>query len=257
MVIPLFNESANIPGLIKSLDELTKSYINKFVIQVVFVDDGSNDDTLTRIHNQSTKITKTVISHGKNLGPGCAFATGFQFINSSIKDGDWVCTLEGDNTSNIELLQQMLQRTREGFDVIFASPYIYGGGFTNTDSIRKFFSFIANTYVREILGIPGIFTVSSFFRLFNAKVIQSLQKIYGSKIITSPGFESMIELTLKLVFIQATISEVPMVLDSNKRIGKSKMPKIKTILGYLLVGLHRRKWWDQYQHSQFIPKKST
>ncbi len=162
--------------------------------------------------------------------------------------------MEGDNTSNVELLNQMFQRSQEGYDVIFASPYMYGGGFTNTDALRRFFSFMANTYVREFLGIPGILTVSSFFRLFKAEVIQSLQKTYMNCIITSNGFECMIELTMKMVFMNTKISEVPMVLDSNKRIGKSKMPKLKTVLGYLRVGINRTKWWKTYQQTQELMK---
>jgi dolichol-phosphate mannosyltransferase len=250
LIIPLLNETANIPKLIESLGKTSLAFSNRFKQLAVFVDDGSVDETAQSIEKLGQNLDKTIIRHNKNQGPGYAFGSAFEYIGPLLHQGDWICTLEGDNTSNVELLNQMFQRSLEGYDVIFASPYMYGGGFTNTDSLRKFFSFMANTYVREFLGIPGIFTVSSFFRLYKAEVILSLQSIYGDRIITSKGFESMIELTIKLVFMQSTISEVPMVLDSNMRIGKSKMPKLKTILGYLLVGLHRRKWWDQYQNPQ-------
>jgi hypothetical protein len=39
-----------------------------------------------------------------------------------------------------------------------------------------------------------------------------------------------------------TISEIPMILDANQRVGKSKMKIIRTILGYLRVWKYRKRW---------------
>jgi dolichol-phosphate mannosyltransferase len=250
LVIPLFNESANIQRLSDSLRTTSGKLSTRYKVHIIFVDDGSWDGTPATIEEFCRDLQKTIIHHEQNMGPGYAFGSAFEFVGHLLKSGDWVCTMEGDNTSNIDLLNQMFQRSLEGYDVMFASPYMYGGGFTNTDGLRKFFSFMANTYVREFLGIPGIFTVSSFFRLHKGEVIQSLQKVYGDRIISSTGFECMIEMTMKLVFMKARISEVPMVLDSSKRIGKSKMPKMRTVLGYFKVGLQRNLWWKTFQQNQ-------
>lgn len=247
LVIPVLNEAPNLPRLSESLRVTTASFQDRYRTHIIFVDDGSIDDTIKAISANCHDLETSVIRHEINQGPGYAFGSAFEYLGDRLKPGDWVCTMEGDNTSNINLLNQMFQRTGEGYEVIFASPYMYGGGFTNTDFFRRFFSFMANTYVREFLGIPGIFTVSSFFRLYKAEVLQALQKIYGKRIIASKGFECMIELSMKLVFRNTKISEVPMVLDSNKRIGKSKMKKLKTVWGYIQVGLNRRKWWKIYR----------
>jgi dolichol-phosphate mannosyltransferase len=249
LIIPVYNEAANIQKLSEALRNTSVFFSNRFIQHIVFIDDGSVDNTVQCIEGLCSDLEKTIIKLEQNQGPGFAFASAFEYIGPKLHQEDWVCTMEGDNTSNVEILNQMFQRSMEGYNVIFASPYIYGGGFTNTNPLRRFFSFMANTYVRELLGIPGIFTVSSFFRLYKAEVIQSLQKIYGDRIITSKGFECMIELSMKLVFINSRISEVPMILDSNKRIGKSKMPKIKTVLGYFKVGTQKRGWWKSYLQS--------
>lgn len=250
LVIPLFNESANIERLSRSLRTTSAIFSDRYSVHIIFVDDGSTDGTPQVVEKYCGDLQKSIVGHEKNMGPGYAFGSAFEFLGKLLKPDDWVCTLEGDNTSNVDLLNQMFQRAREGYDVIFASPYMYGGGFTNTDGLRRFFSFMANTYVREFLGIPGIFTVSSFFRLYKGDIILSLQKIFGDRIIDSSGFECMIELTMKLVFMNARISEVPMVLDSKKRIGKSKMPKMKTVLGYFKVGLQRKHWQQIYRQYQ-------
>jgi dolichol-phosphate mannosyltransferase len=59
-----------------------------------------------------------------------------------------------------------------------------------------------------------------------------LQLKYGKGIIQMKGFECMVELLAKAISLKLKISEVPMVVDWNKRKGKSKMKVLKTIRGY-------------------------
>ena len=109
--------------------------------------------------------------------------------------------MEGDNTSSTELIHKMIVRMNEGFDVILASPHIYGGGFTETSILRVCLSNLSTLFVSYFLGLKGIFTVSSFFRLYNANIICKIQKEYNSNIIESVGFECMVELLMKMVNI--------------------------------------------------------
>src|ERR1700704_3856744 len=103
------------------------------------------------------------VRHEDNRGPGAAFATGFALFHGRLSPADWVVTIEGDNTSRVELLGQMLTRAQEGFDVVLASPYLYGGGIVNTSLWRTVLSHVANLFVKEALGLHGIMTMSSFF----------------------------------------------------------------------------------------------
>ncbi len=105
-----------------------------------------------------------------------------------------------------------------------------------------FLSHMSNTFVREFLGIHGILTVSSFFRLYRSSVIRDLQLIWGPGIVERSGFECMIELAMKLVHRGTQLSEVPMVLDTSKRVGRSKMKILRTIWGYLTMAKDRRRW---------------
>jgi len=159
-----------------------------------------------------------------------------------LTDEDWVLTIEGDNTSRFELVRQMMRRSEEEYDVILASPYMYGGGIKNTSSVRLILSHVANAFVKEFLGIHGILTMSSFFRLYRGRIITALQKVYGKRILECAGYESMIELLLKLIYIEAAISEVPMVLDTSLRKGKSKMRVLKTMMRYLRIFLIKKRW---------------
>ena len=136
----------------------------------------------------------------------------------------------------------MLTRSREGYDVIFASPYAYGGAILGTNRTRTIVSHIANSIVKGLLDVRGILTVSSFYRLYRGKAVRALQGHYGSGIIECSGFECMVEVVLKLIYLRMTISEVPMILDGKQRIGRSKMRMTRTALGYLRLFWRKRRW---------------
>jgi dolichol-phosphate mannosyltransferase len=241
LIIPVFNEEGNVGNLVESLRVAQCELLPEVDLQVVFVDDGSRDTTVSRIRAAGGGIDVTVLEHGTNKGPGAAFATGFAHCAAFLESQDWIVTMEGDNTSSLDTLKHMLIRRKEGYDVVLASPYLYGGGLANVKAHRAFLSFAANEMVKAMLGIRGIQSFSCFFRLHSAPIIGRLQDIYGPAIIESAGFECMVEMLAKLVRVGARISEVEMVMDWTKRRGASKMNVMKTIRGYFrLFALRKR-----------------
>lgn len=243
VVVPVFNEALNIDDLFDAFSALAKELSNAFSVSFILVDDGSSDDTVKLARQSAGNLDLSVLQHEVNKGPGAAFATGFSHLAGLLSSSDWVITMEGDNTSRHELIQQMLVRSREGFDVVLASPYMYGGGFTQTSFLRKLLSSGANLLVKDLLGIQGILTASSFFRLYRADALIRMQKIFGSGIVERKGFESMVEMVMKMTMLRLTISEVAMQLDSSRRKGKSKMRIMRTIRGYMSLWLSKSKWF--------------
>jgi dolichol-phosphate mannosyltransferase len=240
--VPVLDEAPNIPRLLGNLGRLAGDLRGEMDCRIVFVDDGSTDGTGERIRQEAGSLSVDVLRHETNLGPGRAFATGFRHLGPRLADADWVATMEGDNTSKVDTLRQMLVRRREGFEVVLASPYMYGGGLSNTSLLRLVLSHGANSLIKELLGIHGILTMSSFFRLYSAPVLKRLQARYGDGILETPGFECMVELLAKLIEARATISEVAMPLDGSQRLGNSKMRLLRTIRGYLRLFLVGRRW---------------
>lgn len=242
IVIPIFNGEENIETLAENCKKMIATFQKQKKSIFVFVDDGSIDQTSAYIERYFNFSETVLLKHDKNKGPGRAFATAFQYLASRLTDSDWVLTMEGDNTSSHELVNKMFQRSEEGFDVILASPYIYGGTIINTSNIRKLLSFGANFILKEFLNLRGIFTMSSFFRLFRGSVIRRLQSIFGPKIIESKGFEGVVEMLMKMVSLEMTISEIPQILDTAKRKGNSKMRLVKTTIQFLLLTKHKHRW---------------
>jgi dolichol-phosphate mannosyltransferase len=245
LLVPVFNEAPNIGTLFEGFRQLRDQLADRFPVRYVLVDDGSADGTADVARMESGDLELVVLRHEHNIGPGAAFSTGFSYLAKEMGERDWVITMEGDNTSRHELINQMLTRALEDFEVVLASPYMYGGGITQTSFLRKLLSSGANLVVKDLLDIQGILTVSSFFRLYRARTLLRMQSVFGPGIIERTGFESMVEMVMKMAMLRVTISEVAMVLDSSRRKGKSKMKLLKTILGYLALWRCKRGWIEQ------------
>lgn len=242
IIIPAFNESANLDRLMTSFREITAEFRAKYYLRFIMVDDGSIDNTGILSQKMAKGLDFVLLSHPATMGPGYAFGTAFKYLESHLRTEDWVVTMEGDNTSPLELLKQMFIRTQEGYEVILASPYMYGGRVVITSAMRTFMSHIANVFIEETLGIHGILTMSSFYRLYRGDVLRRLQLCYGPRIVEHKGFESMVELLLKMIYLQVNISEVPMILDTSHRVGKSKMKILPTIYNYLTLWKDKGRW---------------
>lgn len=242
IAVPVLNEAPNLLRLTAAFRDMAERFGDDYTVKFLLIDDGSTDDTAEIARQLTQGLELTVLRHERNLGPGKAFATAYTYLASTLIEGDWVATMEGDNTSRHELLGQMMTRTREGYEVVLASPYAYGGGIENTQAIRVFLSHGANAFLKGGVGIHGLHTMSSFFRLHSATTILRLQRLYGPGIIEHSGFEGVVEMLMKMVMLRITISEVPMVLDTSQRIGKSKMKVMKTMMHYLTLFIDRSKW---------------
>lgn len=247
IVVPVFNEAPNLDSLLNAFGDIVNEIGERFRTQIVLVDDGSSDGTASIACEMAGKLDLQVLTHAVNLGPGCAFATGFAYLAPKLHSDDWVVTMEGDNTSRHELIKHMLVRTKEGYDVVLASPYMYGGGFAETSLLRRILSSGANLVVKDLLEIQGVLTVSSFFRLYRGATILHLQKIFGPGILERAGFESMVEMVMKMMLTGTSISEIAMRLDSSRRKGKSKMKILRTIRGYLALWFRKTEWRNKVQ----------
>jgi dolichol-phosphate mannosyltransferase len=88
IVIPVHNEERNVAPLV---DELGRALAD-FRAEFVFVDDGSTDGTLERLHEAARGDERVRVAHlRRNLGQTAAMAAGF-----SLARGDAVVTLDGD-----------------------------------------------------------------------------------------------------------------------------------------------------------------
>ena len=69
-----------------------------------------------------------------------------------------------------------------------------------------------------------------------------MQRIFGPGVLERTGFESMVEMVMKITMLKLSLSEVAMELDSSLRKGKSKMKFLQTIIGYLVLSNYKQGW---------------
>lgn len=228
-LIPMYNEEGNLATLHDQLSKVDKQGRTPFF---VFSDDGSSDSSVEMVKELFADVQHEVLGDGSNHGPGYAFNTGFTWIVAHSKsEKDLVVTLEADNTSDLGILPQMLTIYDTGFDLVLASVYVQSGGFSKTTAFRKFVSFMGNMLMRLVFGIK-VLTLSSFYRVYSVDLLRKISQ-RNEEIINEKGFICMVEILIKSIRLNADIIEVPMTLNSDARVGKSKMKVFKTTVNYL------------------------
>jgi dolichol-phosphate mannosyltransferase len=233
VVVPAYNEAGNIAAVLEGIRDRVAPL--GLPHRIVVVDDGSTDGTaeLCRRASEAERPVEVLV-HPRNLGPGAAFRSGFLHVLRGADPLDVVLTLEGDTTSDPAVLPRMLHRIwEEGDHIVLASCYLYGGGIKGTRMHRVGLSHIANGLMKKSLGLSGLATLSSFYRVYQVSALQAMAGRYGEGFLTSRGFECMVEILYRAARLGLRISEVPMVLDGSHRAGKSKMRVWKTSLAYL------------------------
>jgi dolichol-phosphate mannosyltransferase len=228
-LVPVYNESPNIAGLAAGLINVLPGKDK----HIVFVNDGSTDDTSEKIEQYFLGSPYTLLVNQINSGPGFSFNVGFShIIEVSKRENDLVVSIEGDNTSDLSILPLMMSLAETwNFDLVLASVYAQGGGFSKTSFLRKLISITANQIFRTVFDVK-VLTLSSFYRVYKVDLLKKIGQRHPS-IVSEKGFLCALELLLKAIGVGARVIEVPMMLKSENRKGKSKMKIVKTSLRYV------------------------
>jgi glycosyltransferase involved in cell wall biosynthesis len=115
LVIPVLNESENIPALWQRLATVCAGIPGK-EFEVIFVDDGSTDGTpecVAKLRAEKN-IRWLLVRLSRNFGHQAAVSAGMQHAS-----GDAVAVLDADLQDPPELLPQFLAKIEEGYDVAY------------------------------------------------------------------------------------------------------------------------------------------
>lgn len=112
IVIPVYNEEQNIKPLLKKLLPVIKSYQN----EIIFVDDGSKDNTAKIIKEEAKKASNIkLVSFLRNFGHQMALTCGYQMAK-----GDCVITLDADLQDPPDIIHNMLGKWQRGAKIVYA-----------------------------------------------------------------------------------------------------------------------------------------
>lgn len=113
IVVPCLNEELNIEPLYERVSRQL-SGVGDF--EIIFVDDGSTDQTLARIKHFAAGDSRVkYISFSKNFGLEAAFRAGFKYASKQ-----WIIQIDADLQSPPEEIPKLIAKARQGYDVVFA-----------------------------------------------------------------------------------------------------------------------------------------
>ncbi|MBE7433587.1 MAG: glycosyltransferase family 2 protein [Anaerolineales bacterium] len=223
IVIPCYNEVENIPKMRDELLPVLARLAEEYSVQVVFVDDGSNDGTLDSFKEAFTStllpnVEFDYLQHQINLGLGAAIRTGLAACQGSM-----IITTDSDGTYHFSSMMGMLKYL-EGADIVTASPYHPDGNVVGVPKYRLLLS-RGSSMIYRLLVEWDIYTYTCLFRAYRREVIDSVP-------FESNGFLFNVELLVKSRFKGFRVVEFPAVLY-RRAFGVSKVKLIQTILDHL------------------------
>lgn len=166
VVVPLFNEARSLETLYgelaAALDDRGQPY------EVIFVDDGSTDESsavLAQLHAETTNVV--VVHLRRNFGKATALQAGFLEAR-----GDVVVTIDADMQDDPAEIPQLLAKLDEGFDLV-------SGWKTrrNDPLARRLFSRLFNWATAVVSGVR-LHDVNCGLKAYRAEVLRGM-RIYG------------------------------------------------------------------------------
>jgi dolichol-phosphate mannosyltransferase len=220
IIIPCFNESDSIPVLRDELSPVVAALRRDRTVEVVFVDDGSDDDTGGLLEAAfAGDADMRVVRHGSNRGLGAALRTGYANARGRI-----VVTADSDATYSFTLIEPLLERMQAGADIVTGSCYHPEGGIENVPGYRIVLSRSASMVYRLIVD-RRIHTYTCMFRAYRRPVLDAVE-------LRADGFLGVTELLVKAVLMGYSVSELPCTLRV-RRYGASKAKLVRTTRAHL------------------------
>jgi glycosyltransferase involved in cell wall biosynthesis len=165
VVVPLFNEEHSLETLYR---EIAGALESQYDFEVIFVDDGSTDGSLSvldRLHAESTNVV--VVHLRRNFGKAAALQAGFLEAR-----GDIVVTIDADLQDDPAEIPRLLAKLDEGFDLVS------GWKTRRNDSLtRRLFSRLFNWSTAVVSGVR-LHDVNCGLKAYRAEVLQGM-RLYG------------------------------------------------------------------------------
>lgn len=233
VIVPCYNEVDNVSKLQDELLPVIEESIifdlandsNEFdSAELIFVDDGSQDGTYSRLKAcfdsySKPGITFKFLKHESNLGLGAAIRTGFSNAN-----GDIIVTVDSDGTYKFSEIPVLLTFLAPEVDIVTASPYHPKGGVIGVPAYRLILS-KGSSFLYRILINWHVHTYTCLFRAYRSKVIRSIA-------FKSDGFLAGTEILIHAMLRGYRVAEFPAVLHTRAH-GVSKARIMQTILAHL------------------------
>lgn len=171
IIIPCYNEAANLPILIGKLDQLA-TVLEKYELNVVFVNDGSHDNSFEILCKESKgRPWITIVGLTRNFGKEAALTAGLD-----VADGDALIFMDSDLQHPPEVILKFISRWEAGAKVVL-------GKRISRDYDSPLYRMLATQFYRlqNIISDISIPINVGDFRLIDKQVADQTRKLRESR----------------------------------------------------------------------------
>lgn len=165
-IIPSYNEQENVGLMYERMSKVLSMISDDY--EIIYVNDCSRDETLLRIKALAEKDNHVkYVSFSRNFGHQIAVSAGLD-----VCQGDAVVIIDGDLQDPPELIEQMYERYKEGYKVVYARR-------TSRDGETWFKKFTAKMFYRILASMTSIDIPVDVgdFRLIDKVIVQHLRNM--------------------------------------------------------------------------------
>jgi len=230
IVIPARDEEGCICSTVKHLAlELS---LREVPFEIVVVNDGSGDRTLEILNDTAREIPqlKVVDNQGPH-GFGRAIVAGIE-----ASSGDAVVIMMADESDDCRDVALYWNKLNEGWDCVFGSRFVKGGGVVDYPKVKLLINRLANTTVRLIFRVKCN-DITNAFKAYRKTVLD------GCRPILSPHFNLTVELPLKAIARGYSYTTVP-ITWRNRRSGVAKLKIAEMGSRYFFICAY--VWLEKY-----------
>ena len=230
VVIPARDEEGRVGATVEHL--YVELRVHGIEHEIVVVDDGSTDNTGAVLEQTMARVpTLRPIQNTGEHGFGRAVTVGIDQAH-----GDAVVVMMADESDDCRDVVRYWEVLNEGWDAVFGSRFIRGGGVIDYPAHKLLLNRIANLYLRVLFHAP----FNDFTNAFKAYRRRALE---GCRPFLSPHFNLTVELPLKTIVRGYSWTVIP-ITWRNRRSGMSKLKIREMGSRYLFIALYC--WLEKY-----------
>nr|HPJ71647.1 glycosyltransferase [bacterium] len=196
IIVPAFNEEEGIAETIRVIRTIQERVPTPY--KLIVVNDNSSDRTRERVESVLKGSSNLVLINRRgNHGLGRCLNRAYEEVESGV-----VVAVMADLSDDVEDIPAMLEKIKEGYDLVSASRYIPGGEGEHFDRFKHLLSRLLGKTLQIVIGLPTN-DATNAYKMYRASILDEIG------ILRSDNYTTGLELTVKAHLHGFKIAEIP------------------------------------------------